>query len=570
MTAEDFLDTQKRRIMQLDFDGFSIHGGLGGLLDVHLSEILNDEPDIMIGNLVVPELVFTMDNYDGEYLDADDFDGLEFSCKVGLEREHEDITDALLQIQEVLGKNLCIIRSCSGTYLVASGKRLYSCDLTEDGFLMILSASEGDTAEQEIAGMYLEEKADLKEGDEAVVTGRLSLYHTTPPYRTGYQLTMTKDIINVEREPDADASSLLERSVFRDLALEHYSAVQSTVRYPDGTVDNYASQIETIRTSYFERDILVREILNGTQVLFDFCSYGNFIITESTVHEDDVMEMTAYGELYKLVGVNAEDFFTEEYIIEGETLADVYRSFCGYLSEKIGMQLTAAEQEFLNLDKLIVTTIWADRNYQGITAARFLRELALLEGGCARVTADGKLLLGWCCKDPVLTLSANELDRLKISSNMPGAAEGLEIYDPRPAGVTHQNLVGTAIGNDDDMLYVYGLLYTKDIPEMLIAVIDSFSDPGIVPYSASAVCGGSPFLRAGETVRLISRAGAVIDAQVLMQDVSIFPMLHTELSAPDGTSWKTQSVPQARYLCTADGSYLTANGKFLVIGGENV
>lgn len=546
MEALDFLDISKERLVLLDFPGFTLTGDFHRLMEVTFSEVFNESPDITIGNLVVPEVTLTIDNSDAVFLDTQALDGMEFFCKIALEDKRRDVSSVLRRLQKEYGRTLNTGFSACGSMIIASENRaLRSCTIDEQNTLQLHTAV---GMIKEASGMVVEEDVRYAaDGTLISVEGTVWLYHEEVPYCSRHLMrcSAADPRILLFGEPlEITPDTSLQENAFIDLARQHYCVVKSNI-YRDGVlVDSYITRTRQQETGHFRNDMLIREVQGGEAIRLHEATYGTYTIREAALCDDDVLSIIAYGELDKLSAINVESFFTDSYITAGSTLEDLYLSFIAYLNKGHRMNLVPAQRKYINLSSSIVSNNWINLDYSDITAARFLREIAFWEGGNARINAEGELQLGWISDDVVLTLSANELERLRLSSYTLTAAEGTSKYDPKVLGVTHQNIIYTDIETDDEAnrMYVHGLVMTETIPDMYMNIIRHFGESDLLPFSASVAVGASPYLRAGDRIRLISRNGVVGYAQIQTQDISLTTMMRAELNAPDGTTWKTCPV----------------------------
>lgn len=136
MTASEYLDGSKRRLLRIGFPEFDLYDTYSGLLGVHLTDVMSDSPDVRIGDLVVPELTLTL-SYQGK-TDHDgtsamtELAGAAVTAEAGLEQSREDITEELSAIYAASGSGkLVYARSANGCYFVADGKNLYGCRFGE-------------------------------------------------------------------------------------------------------------------------------------------------------------------------------------------------------------------------------------------------------------------------------------------------------------------------------------------------------------------------------------------------------------------------------------------------------
>ena len=180
MNAETFLDQAKRRTLRISFPEFDIYDDDSVLLDVHLTEVMNDCPDVKIGNLVIPELTVKT-----EYLNLKNHLNEILTMDVGIETETEPVTDEILKIQETFpGETLIFARSITGCYFVANGKKLYNVWFDDSGAARSYQGRQTIDSVQEIAGIYFKEESAESGGHIYNASGMIYLMHETEPSLT--------------------------------------------------------------------------------------------------------------------------------------------------------------------------------------------------------------------------------------------------------------------------------------------------------------------------------------------------------------------------------------------------
>ena len=290
--------------------------------------------------------------------------------------------------------------------------------------------------------------------------------------------------------------------------------------------------LKFIRYYNFEKT-LCRKVISGVSRTFSLISYGNYIITETSSRDEETTEIICYGILHQLVGLDARSFFSASYFYAGESFSKLYDNFIIWINQQ-GINITAKTQNFINLNNLTVSENWSTADFSGITADMILREFAMLEGGNAFLNHDGLLELGWCGAEPVLTASAENLSMLKIGTERLTPATGIMSMNAASA-----NIIQTEFDEDD--LHLMPVI-NESHDDVFQRIISKFSDISQIAFTASLLTGASPYLRAGDCIRLITRDGAAVCVPVFMQDVKNIPFMDGRVSVPDGTSWMTVPV----------------------------
>lgn len=538
MEAKDFLAQDKRRMLRLEFPDLPVYDSFGGLLDVGFSETMSDSPDVEIGNLVIPELSVTLG-----HTNLKDHIGDRIEVKMGLEQSREDVSGEIQAIQAAdTSELLSFARSANGCWFVGAGTILYSCWFDAAGKVHLDALL---SLEQSICAVcLLEERVYLDENGRVTNNyGIVYLFFDAEPYLrrftfvahtplSDFQYTGFQVMNEIETPEIIDP---LHLAVVKDIAKKHASITRSML-HRNGTADEEQIMVTDICFSryYDDSGTLVRRALSGEATSFRTASYGEFTLTETSSQDEETTELICYGILGEIAGINAEPFLEHPYFRFSSTFADVYRAIILWLNT-IGYAITAAPQTFLNLDKIPFVFQEDEADRSGVTVGDLLRELAMLEGGNACLNHDGLLELGWCVPEPVITVSAEALSAMRIGTERLRPADGIKFLHPKA-----ENRIDTTLEEKD--LFLAPFAEEGTYPEALRRIVESFSANQHIPFSADALVGASPFLRAGDSLRLVSRSGAAVILYVFMQDISHFPFPESHISAPEGTRWRTEPV----------------------------
>lgn len=541
MQAKDFLDSSKRRMLRLEFPDFPVYDSFSGLLDVQLSEVMCDSPDVEIGNLVVPELTVQL-----VHTDMKNHLGSTIHVASGIEQSREDLTEELTAIQSAIDSTqLVFARSANGCWFVADGSVLYSCWFDSAGRVRFHRSTAFESTHDIQAVCVVEERVDVDENGRVVNNhGVVYLFHETTPYLTKVSyvaLTPTSDFVYQgvhfgSTETVMSITEGLQTAVVRDICRYHRSMNRMTL-CRKGTAFAEQTQVLDIRYAryYNGSKVFCRRALSGEATTFRTATYGDYVLRETTGQDEETTEILCYGILGQTAEISAANFFTGIYFLGANTFADLYQNFIRWLNQN-GVPVKAASQTFINLDKIPVTIPdWSTTDFSHATAADVLKEFAMLEGGNARMNHDNQLELGWCGTEPVLTVSAETVSSMRIGTGRLTTAQGITLSDAQG-----ENLI--SVNMDADALILLPFGSKEAYTEAYTRIVDSFPNKIHLPFSADVLGGASPFLRAGDCVRLISRSGAALDVSVLLQDVSCFPFLQSRISAPEGTEWKTVPI----------------------------
>lgn len=637
MNVKDFLDHDKHRMLRLSFPDFAVYDCCSVLLAAAFSEVMSSDPDITIGELVIPELTFQL-----THTDMSSHLGDVITCEVGLEQSQEDVTQALHAIFDTFGSGqLVFARDISGCWIVGDGTVLYSVWIDLDGAVQIADTWESPhpisailiyesrvntdahgSVENSIGTAYLlhddaisghpvmtavpfigaqRGKDGLIRGchfgedesffpdvdgdgtvsatdaslilDAAVRIGAGEPSGLTPEQqmradadRDGTVTTMDAQLVSdfvtavgageyqntlegwlnfLNQTSTGAYTSPLHEMVIRDMAKYHTSIDRARL-YHAGSPLYELVQIPEIRyAQYYDRyahklgelpGAFCRRPVSGKSFCYRTASYGDLVITETTSKDEETTDVLCCGILHKLVGLDASGFFTKANFASAETFAHLFANFMEWLHTH-GIPIHAAGQTYLNLGRLPVTEPDLEAaDFTGVTADAVLKEFAVLEAGNARMDSDGKLRLGWCEPHPILTVSADVLESLRIGTERLRPATGLE-----PFLNTHsENVIATGIRADD---FVLGRCTTEQgLSTAFRNVVEHFSDVRQIPFNGNLLHGANPYLRAGDTIRAVTRSGTAFCVQIMSQDAGDFPFLQSTLSSPDGTSWTTEPV----------------------------
>lgn len=540
MRAEDFLNKTKRRLLRLKFKDFTLYDSCAALLDVSLSEVMSDSPDVEIGGIVVPELTLQFRAMDmRNHLDET------ITCEIGLEQDREDVSDDLRAIQTASGSGqLVFARLCSGTYLVGDGNTLYNCWKDENGAWQLDWPFE---SAQPISGICIEETASTDEyGHVGNYYGAAYLLHESKPYVTkvgysGFTKVMGRPYHGVSfsgSEKLVDITAGLQEVMLMDMAKRRTSVSQQTLESKDGTV-KLVQTLDVRYASCYDGGMLFRQPVSGCVTTFSTVSYGEFIITETNAQNEEQIELRCYGILHRLSGMNASGFFTAGRIEQCRKLVSLYYNFVDWLNEN-GIPVKREQQEYRNLSSISIDAeCLTGADFSKATAAGILKEFAILEGGNAHINHDNRLELGWCGTVPVMTVATDRMGSLRIGTERLAPASGIAPF----LNENSENVIET--GTDKLLL---AQIASED--ELVIAwqnIIGQFANGAHLPFTGQLLAGGSPFLRAGDCVRVVTRSGAAVPVQIFTQDVSCFPFLQSGISTPEGTNWATLTVDFSQY-----------------------
>lgn len=514
MTAEDFLDERKKRLFRVKFPDFVLYDDNPVLLDVNLHEVMSDNPDIEIGNLVIPELTLKT-----EYLDMTNHTEESILAETGLEQNQEDVTEEVTGIQKLLQCQCPIFaRTAEKHWIVADGRNIYAVRMSESGTPEL---HDSRTLTHEISAMFLETGTITGHGN-IYLSDRSGQYRTKLKYRTSMPVQYQIEFYD---EPETtEITDEFQKAVLAGMSAD---VTYTTVS------ENQVYRLKTGYAGSYQNGVLCRHPVSASITEFTMKSYGDAVLKETITQDEETMEMLCYGILEKTVTKNAESFFTSLRIYQIDTLADLYQNFITWLNQE-EISITAKNQEFLNLDDMpFIMPDSADMS--GITAGQLLKEFALLEGGNARINHDNELELGWCSAEPVLTLSAEKLESMRIGTERLAGAEG--IFDLNPDA---QNQIQTAVRQED--MFLSRFTGTEAFTLACQRMITSFQNGFYLPFSVSALAGASPFVRTGDCIRIMSRSNFAVSVPVMIQEMQAFPFLKSRISMPEATDWTTIPV----------------------------
>lgn len=544
MLATDWLDAAKRRTVQLDFSDCSVSDEDPVLLDLHYSEVMSDSPDVVIGEIVVPELRATF-----EAVDLSEHLGETVTLRAGLEVSREDVTEELREIAENLGNDLYFARSYLGGWLVAKGNEVYSA---QKGYSGTLTTSLEFTCVQDITGMWLEEPRVTVDAGGMPVRGSGTAYflHREKPYLTKAAFVTALNLANHPyagfaagtEEETVTVSGALEMRLLTDADGGVSRSRISLWQYDPETLHDvaYGERIQTLSVRYagrYEDGSLRRRVIAGEVTVCEPASFGELILTETSAQDEETVEAYCYGILGKLSAISAEGFLQTGYFFvhPGDTFAQLYRNFLTWLGTQ-GITLAAAEQTYLNLDSLTVTEPdWSQADLTAVTAADVLRCFALLEGGNARMNRDNRLELGWCADTPSMTVSAEITGSLRIGAERLAPATGMTFYQ-----ADTRNVIGSAV--PEEKLLVRCFASASDLDAAYARIVQSMTNGAHLPVRGELLCGGNPLLRAGDCIRAVTRSGVAVNVQVFSQEIDTFPFMRSRISTPEGTDWSTDPV----------------------------
>jgi hypothetical protein len=336
----------------------------------------------------------------------------------------------------------------------------------------------------------------------------------------------------------------LHARVLSDMAA-HSAAVCKANVYPFAGASQVLMQTTEIRWSrYYDRyaeriserpGTLCRHPVGGRIVTFAPASYGEFLLTETSSQDEDTTDVRCCGPLHRLIGLDASTFFTSVYFM-AEDFAELFANFTRWLRDA-GIPIEPAAQDYRNLHALpVIAPDWQTADFTGVTADQVLREFALFEGGNAYLDRDGRLRLGWCGTEPVLTVSADVLGSLRIGNERLASATGLDpFWNPMS-----RNVIETELKTDE--LALISCTSAQALSMAFQHVVEGFANASQIPFDGELLSGASPLLRVGDTIRTVTRSGVAVEVQLMEQDVRQFPQMTAALSSPDGTSWETQPL----------------------------
>lgn len=535
MTAEDFLDNHKNRILRIKFPEFSVYEFYSGLLEIRFSEIMSNSPDIEIGSLVIPEMTVIT-----EYMNLKNHMQETVTLEIGLEQKRLDVSDEIQIIQKNFdSENLIFARDASGCWIVADGNLLYSVWFDLNHIMQMNSVFE---SKQQIFGILIqEERVDISaNGNVTNHYGVIYLLHqnsVTNIAFTGMTAfgTLHRGVLFSQKESEITITDSLHHAVISDMTkqAEHISLNEMTLCRLGVPYVKQTEKLDIRYARYYNKQRkLCRKALSAEVVIFSPVSYGEFIITETISQDEETTEMLCYGILGQVVGKNAENFFRHLHFATAENFAELYFNFIDWLNQN-GISITAKNQEFLNLKNIpVIEPDWNTADFNGITAGEVLKEFAMLEGGNARMNHDNQLEIGWCETEPVLTVSSDNLSSMRIGTERLTPATGMKFLNP-----DSENVIQTEL--EYDRLFLKNVTHENAYTEVFQKIISNFGTNLHLPFSAEMLTGASPFLRAGDCIRLVNRSGAVIHVPVFTQDITAFPFLESRISVPENTSWKT-------------------------------
>lgn len=565
MKAADFLDITKRRMLCIEFADFTLYDSYTGLLDVQLSEVMSDSPDVVIGDIVVPELTVELRALDlSGHLDET------ISCTAGLEQSREDVSEELRLIQEAIGgTQMCFARMYTGGWVAAEGNQVYSQVFTASGY----NPRVVFTTAQDITGLRLDEThVNYNQyGQVATCWGTAYFLHDTAPYLTKADYTGAKSpngnwsltFAGSTEEEEVTVSDPLWADIIGDGSGSGISTSRIALwHYVDLHHVPYAELIQVLDVRfarYYDGGTLRRRAVSAEVTQYAPASFGEFVLTETAAQDEETVEVLCYGILGQLVKINAAEFLHSGYgyVHAGDSFAQLFQNFLTWLGTK-GIPLTAAEQTYLNLDDLtVIAPDWTQLDVSGLTAADVLRCFALLEGGNARMNHDNKLELGWGGTEPVMTVSADRMASLRIGAERLAPATGMTYYQPNTRNVIESSV-------PEDKLVLMQLTSASALESAYAAIVRSFENGAHLPVTAELLCGGSPLLRAGDCIKAVTRAGAAVNVQLFQQELDRFPLMRSRVSTPEGTGWATEPIDF--YALEVIGITVTGWPAFLVSG----
>ncbi|MBR1529556.1 MAG: hypothetical protein IJ642_09705 [Oscillospiraceae bacterium] len=540
MQADDFLDDQKRRYFRLNFPDFFIDSENSFLLDVKFHEVISESPDIEIGNLTIPELYLQTG-----YADLKTLAGCEIQAESGIEQSREDVTEAVLIIQEYFsdsGNELLLLRTVTGVWLAVQGNKIYSVRIINHQADVVYTYA--FTSNREITGIWLEENDVQINSQNQIISsiGKAYLLHSHEPYLTCavFQtdgLSGQKPYLHFDEQEYAP--NLPEELIRKILQSGDLTGTDHIGYGYAGYSTPFESHVQKLYLrsvrNYDDSQVLRKNILSGEILDFEMKSYGKYTLKEISTQDEETLDLYCYGILDKLENLSAEPFFTRTSFFHADYFSDLYQNFIAWLNQN-GIEIQTAEQEFLNLGTLpLMEPDWNTADFSGITAAQVLKEFAILEAGNARLNHDNLLELGRNYAAPVLTVTAEVLESVRLGTEKPAAAQGLEILNQDV-----RNLIRTSLKRED--LCLESLTDQENFLQACSKIIHKFYDDFYLPFSASVLVGASPFLRAGDCIRIVSKNRISVTVPVIMQELTEFPFLKSRVSLSDGTSWETVPV----------------------------
>lgn len=540
MTASDYLDGTKRRMLRLGLPDFAIYDTFSGLLGVHLTDVMSDSPDVRIGDLVVPELTLTL-----SHTDLSSLSGASVTAESGIEAAREDVSAQLAAIYAASGSGtLVYARSASGCWIVADGRNVYGCRFTASGSAVLTPGFESTAA---VTGLHITETALLNsDGHVGNNNGTLYLAHGTEPYLTrigfigytysaqtpgGFDFDSTEQTVTIT----SPLYAAVVRDLGADLSCNRITFDANGQESPDPALLGVRTDMLTIRSrAVYRSGELHRSPVSGEVTRYVPDSYGTFVMREMAAQDEETDEVRLYGLLGEAAYIPAADFFRSGDFVGATTFAELYTAFLGWLSRQ-GLTLTAVQQSYLNLSDLRVTAPDQTADFSGVTASDILRGLAALEGGNARLDKSGRLLLGWCGDTPVLTVSAESLSALRIGTEAPRAAQDIDLRAP-----DGKNVIAT--GQQPEQMWMRYLLDSTELDTACDRIVAAVDNRHRIPVTADLLEGAGPLLRAGDCIRLVTRSGGVLVTELMQQDVDAFPHMEARITTPDHTSWDTYTV----------------------------
>lgn len=391
-----------------------------------------------------------------------------------------------------------------------------------------------NVCEQEITGIWLEEEisSHTAGGTEFIdIAGKIFLLHADAPFLTSvaYQSHSVPYQYYFFAEQSAEISENLYHEILQSGTLSGSNSM--IFNQQDRHVQKLHRHV--IRQYGGRETVISAEITD-----YAMKTYGDLILKEISFQNEETMELLCYGILEQTIAKSAGEFLITLRRAEYATLAECYQGFVTWLNHE-NIAVTAAEQEFLNLENLPFSSLDSSVDVSGITAGMLLKEFAALEGGNARINHDNKLELGWCSTAPVLTISAENLQTMKIGTERLAAAEGVFSLNPDA-----QNYIRSA-RNPEDMLLLH-VITPEAFAEACQRIVSSTAENFLLPFSVSALTGVSPFVRAGDCIRILTRNNYAVNVPVMMQEIRNFPFLQSRISMPETADWATIPVDFSR------------------------
>lgn len=533
MAAPDYLADDKRRLLRINStDEFDMYDTYTGLLGVHLTDVMSDSPNVRIGDLVVPELTLTL-----SHTDMTELSGVTLTAEVGLEQSRENVTDRITAIYTASGSGrLVFARSVIGHYFVADGRNLYYC---REGTTSLVFGFESESV---IESIIVEESTP--DNDSGVSYGHLYLCNRDVIGHYLRKITFIGRPMGVTFGSETAVSTGdLQQAIVHDYATRHesFNRISYVSEEPD-VPDVLVTERLEIRYSTVYRDgALHRTPIFGEVTRYAADSYGEFVLSDTDAQDEETDEARCYGILSKARDISAADFFTESRFRTISTFLGLYNVFLEWLTGQ-GLPLTAATQPYLNLpDMQVVQPDWQTADFSVYTAADVLRGLAVIEGGNARINCNGELVLGWCSKEPTMTVSADVLGSLRIGAEQPRRAQGIDLRNQEGG-----NVIET--GQRPEQMWMQYFIDGSEYDIMCDNIISNIDNRQRIPITADLLIGASPLLRAGDSIRVVTKSGATIVAEIMQQDVDAFPHMEARISSPDHTDWTTWAVDYEQVL----------------------